>query len=366
MSAIPAEARPRPRGDVTASIDVRPFVAETDAARDQFVRAHPRGTFFHLSGWRRAVERAFGHAPRDLVATVNGELAGVLPLMRCRGLFGGAHLISTPYAVYGGPLGRSSAVDRALCESAGAIAERERVGRLELRCLQDLGLDLGRDLVPSDLYATFIQELPADPADVMKHMPKRGRAEVRKAIEKHGLVLDEGPQYFDALVANFHASKQALGSPGLPAAWFRALMDEFGSDVVLHGVKREGETVAATMSFVYGDTFVFYYIGTTHAGNRTYNATNFLCTRLREWAVEKGYKRFDLSRSRRDSGPYHFKEHQGFEATPLAYRYKLVKSTGLPSLTPSNPRTKKLRDTWAKLPPSLARFLSGRLARYLP
>lgn len=76
MSAIPAEARPRPRGDVTVSIDVRPFVAEDDVARDRFIRAHERGTFFHLSGWRRAVERAFGHAPRDLVATVNGELAG--------------------------------------------------------------------------------------------------------------------------------------------------------------------------------------------------------------------------------------------------------------------------------------------------
>jgi hypothetical protein len=39
-----------------------------DAERDRFVSANADGSVFHLSGWRRAVERAFGHEPRDLVA----------------------------------------------------------------------------------------------------------------------------------------------------------------------------------------------------------------------------------------------------------------------------------------------------------
>jgi len=134
----------------------------------------------------------------------------------------------------------------------------------------------------------------------------------------------------------------------------------------VHVARRGSEPVAATMSFVFRDTFLFYYIGTTAEGNREYNVTNFLCTKLQEESIERGLTKFDLGRSRVDSGAYSFKVHQGFEPSPLAYRYYLVKSRALPSFTPSNPRTKLLRDTWAKLPPWLATRLSNRLARYLP
>jgi hypothetical protein len=242
------------------------------------------------------------------------------------------------------------------------MAVKENVGRLELRCLEDPRLDL----LPSDRYATFIQPLPSDPAEVMSRMPKRARAEVRKSIEKHGVELSEGAHYLTDLVRLFHASKQHLGSPGLPRRWFQALIDELPGQVLVHLARRGDEPIAATMSFLHNDTFIFYYIGTTADGNRSYNVTNFLCTKLQEWSVERGLKKFDLGRSRTDSGAFSFKVHQGFEPTPLAYRYKLVKSEGLPSFTPSNPRTKFLRDTWAKLPPWLTLRLSDRMARYLP
>jgi FemAB-related protein (PEP-CTERM system-associated) len=355
-------AYPARTGSISAPVEVRASTRTDDDARDAFVRSHPRGTLFHLAGWRRAVEKAFAHPARDLVAVRGGMIVGVLPLMRCRGLLGSAHLISTPYGVYGGPLGSTHDDERALADAACAMAVRENVGRLELRCLEDPGLDL----VGSDRYATFIHALPTDPADVMKRMPKRARAEVRKSIEKHGVELSEGAHYLPDLVRLFHASKQHLGSPGLPLRWFQALIDELPGQVLVHLARKADEPIAATMSFLYEDTFLFYYIGTTADGNRSYNVTNFLCTRLQEWSVERGLKRFDLGRSRTDSGAFSFKVHQGFEPTPLAYRYKLVKSDGLPSFTPSNPRTKFLRDTWSKLPPWLTLRLSDRMARYLP
>jgi len=89
-------------------------------------------------------------------------------------------------------------------------------------------------------------------------------------------------------------------------------------------------------------------------------------TRLQEEAIRRGLKFFDLGRSRVRSGAYHFKLHQGFEPRPLPYRYHLVRSKDLPSFNPSNPKTQKLRDAWARLPPWVARSLSARLMRYLP
>ena len=276
---------------------VRASTDADDAARDRLVLAHPHGTFFHLSGWRRAVERAFGHAPRDLVAERGGEIVGVLPLMLCRGPLGRGHLVSVPYGVYGGPVAADDAVRRALVDAARELGHRERVGRVELRCREDHALDL----VPSDLYATFVQELPRDPAEVMKRMPKRARAEVRKAIDR-GLDLGEGPWYLRDVVELFHASKQHLGSPGLPSRWFETLLAEFPEHAHVHVARLGKEVLAATMSFVFRDEFLFYYIGTRADANREYKATNWLCVRLQEWSIERGLARFDLGRSRRDSG----------------------------------------------------------------
>lgn len=336
--------------------------AQDDRERDALVRASANASFFHLSGWRRAVTRVFEHEPRDLIAWQDGRIVGVLPLFTCRSLLGTKHLVSVPYGVYGGPVGTTREVERALADAAVAMAKRDGVGRLELRCREDPGLDL----VPSTLYATFLQPLPDTKDEVWTRMPKRARAEVRKAIEKHGLVMNQGDWYLNDLFEMFHLSKKGLGSPGLPKSWFVALKEELGDDVVLHLARTPEQPIAATMSFVFRDTIYFYYIGTVADANRNYNATNFLVTRLQEWGVERGLKVFDLGRSRVDSGPYEFKKHQGFEPTSLHYRYALVKSRELPSFNPSNPKTEKLRETWAKLPSWLTKPLSAQLMRYLP
>ena len=86
---------------------------------------------------------------------------------------------------------------------------------------------------------------------------------------------------------------------------------------------------------------------------------------LQEWGVEHGFKKFDFCRSRRDSGAFRFKLHQGFTALPLNYRYFLVNRKRLPSFTPSNPRTAFLRNTWSRLPAWVARRASSVLSHYI-
>lgn len=341
---------------------IRPGTASDDSIRDAFVRAHPEGTFFHLSGWRNAVQAHMGQRPRDLLAFEGDELVGVLPLMESRGLFGSKNLISMPYAVYGGPLGKEPEIAKALAGEAERQALAEGAGRVELRCLHDPGLAWQS----SELYATFIRELPTDPADVLARMPKKSRAEARKARKKHELTLSEGVWFLDDLIRLFHRNKRALGSPGLPVAFFRALPEVFGNDVVVHLVRRGNEPLAAVISFLYEDSLLAYYSGTADGADRAFSASNFMYLALQEWAVERGFRYFDFGRSRRDAGAFKFKVNQGFEAQGLPYRYRLVKDQGLPSLTPSNPKTKILRDTWSKLPLWLTTRLSSRAARYLP
>jgi FemAB-related protein (PEP-CTERM system-associated) len=341
---------------------LRAGLASEDARRDAYVRAHARGTFFHLSGWRRVVERVHGHDSLDLCAWRGERMVGVLPLMLCRGFFGGRRIVSMPYATYGGPLADEPAIERQLVDRARVLGEEIGAGYVELRCLEDPGLEL----VPSSLYCTFLRDLPSEASEVLARMPKKSRAEARKARDKHKLELSGGHWYLDDLERMFLLNKHALGSPGLPGAHFRAILEQFERGVFVHLVRQGGAPLSAVMSFAYGDTLIAYYAGTQPGADRAVSASNFMYLALQEWAVERGFRRFDFCRSRVGSGAFEFKRHQGFEPTPLHYGYHLLRSRSLPSFTPSNPRTAVLRAAWSRLPLWLARGLSERLARYLP
>ncbi len=342
---------------------VRLSTPEDDAQRDAFVLAHEeKGTFFHLSGWGRVVERIMRHKRTDWLAMDGDEIVGVLPLSICRSLRGKRNLISMPYAVYGGPIGRDRDVEAALFRAAETQAIDMGAGRLELRCQQDPGLDLPT----SDLYATFIQELPAEPKDVLAAMPKKSRADARKAREKFGLTLEEGRWYLDDMVRLFHKNKRSLGSPALPMTWFRALAEEFSDHCVVHEARLEGRPLAAVMSFLFRDQILAYYSGTEDNADREYKASSYMYMALKEWAVERDYRIFDFGRSRKDSGAFKFKSHQGVPSHDLFYRYRLVTDSEPPSLNPSNPKTHKLQNTWRKLPLSWTKALSTPASRYLP
>ncbi len=343
------------------ALEIRPLAIGDLAAVRTWLAAHPRATFFHQPVWRGTVERIFGHPRVDLVALRDGRIVGHLPLSRSPGLRG-ASLISSPYAVYGGALGDELEIEHALAHAAIAQADREGVRRLELRCFEDPGLELAK----SELYATFIQDLPDDPAKVLASMPKKSRAEARKAREKHGLTLTDGGWYVNDLHRLFLNNKRKLGSPALPLAWFEALLQDLGANCVIHMVHKDREPLMAVMSFVWRDTLLAYYAGTADGADREYSASNFMYMALREWAVERGLAKFDFGRSRKDAGAFSFKEHQGFVPRDLSYRYHLVRDRELPSFTPSNPKTKVLRDAWSKLPPWLNARLSNVFSRYLP
>jgi hypothetical protein len=122
----------------------------------------------------------------------------------------------------------------------------------------------------------------------------------------------------------------------------------------------------AVMSFLWRDTLMAYYAGAAPGSNRAFSVSNFAYLALQEWAVAQGFKRFDFGRSRKDSGAFDFKRHQGFEPRDLQYRYHLVRDRHPPSLTPSNPRTRLPRELWSRLPVGVTRRLSNLVAKYLP
>lgn len=370
--AAPSRSLPPARAE-DLPVRVRTLLPGEDARWDAFVARHEHGTFFHRTGWSRAVQEMFRHQPHHLVVEQGRKWLGVLPLFLVKSPFLGKNLVSVPYSVYGGTLAVDERAHEALMTRARALGEELGVGFVELRNLEPRPGDLPQ----SDLYVTFRCDLPDDPAEVMARVPKKRRAEIRAAREPKAPASKKKRESFgikvtpDGSVAElfqlFALNKRRLGSPSLPQRWFQALQDEFGKAVVIHrAVEPGGKTVAAVMSFTFKDTVYAYYSGGLDEYNHT-GVNNYIYCAIMEWAVENGYRRFDFGRSRAGAGPAKFKVNMGFEPEMLPYDYLLIgDGAKLPEFHPSNPKLALPRRIWSKLPLVLCNPLGARLSRYLP
>src|SRR3954453_1663068 len=71
---------------------------------DRFVLEHPDATFCHRAGWARVLRRAFGYDTHFLFVEEGERITGVLPLVAVRSRLFGSFLVSSAFAVYGGPV----------------------------------------------------------------------------------------------------------------------------------------------------------------------------------------------------------------------------------------------------------------------
>ena len=203
-------------------------------AVDRYVLSHPRGTPFHETRWLDLVKSTSDFEPHTLVAWAGREIRGVLPLAMVAAPITGRRLVSVPYGVYGGILASDAESIGALDEAARILARNKHVRYLETRYLGDP--PTGRPSVSH--YETYRKELPESPDDVLGMIPRKARAEVRKARNKHGMQFVEGDQLFDDFYDLYCLNKRSLGSPVFRRTHFRRLMDLYGSRAMLHGIVR--------------------------------------------------------------------------------------------------------------------------------
>jgi FemAB-related protein (PEP-CTERM system-associated) len=333
--------------------------SDADRARwDAFVLGQRDATFFHRFGWRRVLERAWGHRTHYLLAERNGACVGVLPLAEVRSFLFGHSLISTPMCVYGGPVATDTAARDALIEAACRRAQALGVAYLELRNLTRMR----PDWPCKDLYVTFRKPISASDDENMKAIPRKQRAMVRGGI-KAGLTAhpDESVTRVYEL---YSESLRNLGTPVVSKRYFALLREEFGPDIEVLVIEGGGRPVAAVMSFRFRDEILPFYGGGSVAA-RDLNANDFMYWEVMRRAAASGITVFDYGRSKRDTGSYRFKTHWGFEPSPLYYEYFLVRAKAMPNLSPTNPKYQLFIEAWKRLPLGVSRIVGPWLARSL-
>jgi len=331
-----------------------------DAARpqwDAFVRDCADGTFFHLAAWAGVIEAEMGCANHYLYAERDGAIVGVLPLSRVRNMIAGDVLISTPFLVYGGPIGDVDAI-RALVDEARRMAVALGVDYLELRNRRPLD----GDWETKNLYVTFRKQLESVLDANLQAIPRKQRAMVRKGM-KAGTDVISDPD-LDAFYSVFSESYRNLGTPVFAKSLFARVLAAFPDQVWFTTIAKDKRPLSSVVSFVFRDEVLPYYGGSVTAA-REFAANDFMYWAVMERAVANGLKTFDYGRSKIDTGSYHFKKHWGFEPEPLAYQYQLVRSKELPNLSPTNPKFQLPIELWKRLPLGVTRLVGPPIARRL-
>jgi FemAB-related protein (PEP-CTERM system-associated) len=341
-----------------ASVNVQLLSPDRASSWDQFVQAHPDGTFFHLSAWREVLRRAFGHRTHYLLAESAGRICGVLPLAEVRSLLFGHTLVSTPFCVYGGILADDESAFTALRDRACALARELGVDHLELRNRRRAH----PDWPAKDLYVTFRRPILAEEEANMLAIPRKQRAMVRKGIQ-NGLVsvIDAN---VDRCYDVYSESLRNLGTPVFSRRYMQVLQETFGTSCEVLTVEKDGIAVASVLSFLFRNEVLPYY-GGSRLQARPVAGNDFMYWRVMERARQQGCSLFDFGRSKRDTGAFDFKKNWGFEPEPLHYEYYLVKAREMPNLSPTNPKYSRFIKLWQKLPVAVTRILGPRLAPYL-
>lgn len=328
---------------------------------DTYVDAHGAGTPFHRTAWTRAVERGCGQYGHYLIAEDGDAIRGVVPLTAVRSLLFGSALVSTGFGVGGGILADTPSVAEKLADYCWTLASRLRCTSAELR---------GGE-VPAGWrrkegsYAGFVRELPSDDESILKAIPRKQRAEVRRA-QTFGLEVEigTGPGDQDAHYAVYATSVRNLGTPVFPRALFREMLAAWGEDANILTVRKDGRPVASVLSLYHcGAVYPYWGGGTEEA--RALRANELMYYELMRYAAARGCSRFDFGRSKVGTGPYAYKKNWGFEPQPLVYAARTADGAAPREINPLSPKYRLQVKLWQKLPLWAANRLGPPIARGL-
>ena len=341
-------------------VRVRTFDDPAAGAWDAFVRKVSAATFFHLSPWRKVIERSFGHATHYAMAEQDGAIVGVLPLVRMRTWLFGDAMVSTPFCVYGGPVAATPEAEAAL--EAHAVGLMRSTGT---PCLEFRGLHSPSVCTPvrSSLYHTFRRPITGDAERDMKAIPRKQRAMVRKGIQNGLRAVSSGDT--DQVHRIYAESVRNLGTPVFSRRYFRLLGEAFPRACDVVTVLSDDRPVASVLNFYFRDEVLPYYGGGTRQA-RTMAANDFMYWEvMRRAGTERGARIFDFGRSKAGSGAFDFKKNWGFAPQPLHYGYRLKAGARPPEHNPTNPKYRLMISAWRRLPLPVANAVGPFIVRGL-
>ncbi len=342
------------------AIEIRPLSPGEEEEADRFVQECPAGTFFHLTGWKRVIERVLKRQCHWLVARRENAICGVFPISQIRNRIFGDCMVSLPLAVYGGVCAEDRDAYFQLLEAGRNLATQHGAKYLEMRNRIE---PFETGLPGRDLYVTFTLDLTPGPEKLLKNLPRDTRYAIRKS-QKADLVWTEDltdREFYDIYAQSVHR----LGTPVFSRDLFLALRREFPKNCRLFGVRKGGKAIAGVLCFYFRDQVLPYYGGSIADSYRDC-PNNFMYWNLIDQSCREGCRSFDFGRSKKTTGSFDFKSAWSMRVDDLPYRYQLVRATEIPHLSPADAQFQLPIAIWKKLPLPVTKIIGPRVVRWIP
>jgi len=335
---------------------------EDGSAWDAFVANHQDSTNYHQYGWRKVVEKSFGHRTMYLAATNrHNEICGVLPFVQMKSRLFGSFLVSLPFFNYGGMLISDDSAAFILLNASRKMLSGTGVEHIEFRHIK-----MCEGVKATKLHkVTMILDLQKDEEEQWSCLDAKVRNQVRKA-EKSGLQSVVGrAELLDGFYEVFCRNMRDLGTPVYGRNFFRNVLEEFPDTTRILSVTHDGRTIASALLTWYKDTLEVPWA----SSNRDFRhlcPNNLLYWDAIRFAIGRGARTFDFGRSTPDEGTYNFKKQWGAKPVQLYWQYLLREGDALPEVNPTNPKYRLAIQTWQRLPLMLTNLLGPHIVRCIP
>ena len=344
---------------------VTSVLGRTDAdvlAWDTYVLDSPRTSGYHLTGWRRVIEEAFGHRTYYLVAQdEHGTVQGIAPLVLLASRGFGRFLVSLPFVNYGGLVATSSHASQVLEGSAIETARGLDAAHIELR--HEWPLETG--WVSTERKVAMRLSLPESYEVLVKGFPSKLRSQVRRAQKEGMTTRIGGSECLDEFYAVFSRCMRDLGTPVYAKSFFAKILEVFPKEARICIVSHGGGPVAAGFLYGFRSSLEIPWAASDKRFNKL--APNMmLYGAVLEYACQQGFQVFDFGRSSPDSGTYRFKEQWGAQPHQLYWYYWMGQGRQVPQLNPQNPKYALAIRLWQNLPLPIANLLGPHIVKYLP
>ena len=328
---------------------------------DAFVNQHVDANRYHVWGWRRIFEDAFGHETVYLAARRAEQIVGVLPLVLFRSRVFGSFAVSLPFVDGGGVCTSDPEAAGLLVEHARRVAAERRLSHVELRHVtrQFPELPVRQHKVGMSM------PLLGDAKQAWDALDRKVRNQVRKAEKSELTTRSGGVELIDAFYAVFMRNMRDLGTPVYPRRLFELTLWTFRDTARVFVVEKGETVVAAGVVLIHRDVAAVPWASSLRE-YRALSPNNLLYWRMIEHAVASGCRTFDFGRSTPGEGTYQFKEQWGAQPFPLYWEYQMLDGGTPPELNPGNPKFKAAIAAWKRLPVPVTAWLGPRIVRSIP
>ena len=341
-------------------------------AWDNYVKNHPDGNPYLLSGWGEVITRIYSHPVFNLIASDSDDnIIGILPLVHIKHFLFGNKLFSMPFADLGGVLAENAHVAGTLLEHAVDIAIEHNIPAIELRhghtvtCKEWSAVGHGYYSNATGINKVrMLLSLPGTSTLLMANFKAKLRSQVRRP-QKEGLrVKSGGIELLEQFYRVFAENMRDLGSPVHAKDFIGAVINEFAEKVRIFIVFRGNDTFACSLTLGCGQ--ILYNPWASALRRHSMLSPNMLLYwAMLEYGCDQGYTLFDFGRSTLGEGTYNFKKQWGAVEHPLNWLEFSRHPEENKVATGQKSKFELAMLLWRKMPVSLSRVLGPPIRKHI-